>query len=247
MTERRRHPHDSGVFRGVQVPDRGEILSMIAHDMRSPLFAIVGAAELLDDPITGPLDNEQRHLLSLLRRSAERLRSLSADLAELGAAGKGVLELELREESLGVLVRMAVEESCLLDDAVGKDIAIDLRGATDVCVDPARMGRALINLLGNALRHCRSGVWISVRRVDESIAVIVEDDGEGVPDDMLPILFEPFARGSGGHTGLGLAIVREIVRAHGGHVSVSRSEAHGGAAFSLSVPLGRGCGNAIGR
>lgn len=233
----RRYDRDSGVFRGVHVPDQSEILSMIAHDMRAPLVAIVGATELLEDPGTGSLNEDQKHLLSLLRRSGERLRCLAQELAELGAAGKGVLELAVRDEDLGNLIRMAVEETCLLPQAQGKDVVVDVTRASRAAVDPARMGRALINLMANALHHCRDTVWVSVEQKGTEQVVKVEDDGEGIAEHIMPHLFEPFVRGPKGHTGLGLAIVREIVRAHGGHVSAARSDEHGGACFALSLPL----------
>ncbi|MFT6397360.1 MAG: signal transduction histidine kinase, partial [Bradymonadia bacterium] len=102
--------------------------------------------------------------------------------------------------------------------------------------------RAVGNLLSNAVRHCNSVVSLTITRSDDSIFIVVKDDGAGVPATARERIFEPFAqldesrqRDAGG-AGLGLAIVRRIAEAHGGSVRVGEAKA-GGARFVLELPL----------
>jgi signal transduction histidine kinase len=99
----------------------------------------------------------------------------------------------------------------------------------------------LLNLMGNALRHGGGTVAIQVRRTEGTVEVTVRNEGAPIPDELLPIVFDPFQRGEerGSGLGLGLYIVREIARAHGGDVSVV-SSSHQGTTFTLCLPVDRG-------
>ncbi len=118
-----------------------------------------------------------------------------------------------------------------------------MEGLTDgvmLEVDPQRMKQVLYNLLDNALRHTHSGGEVRSRlEVDgDKLIIQVRDDGEGIPAEKLPYVFERFfqVEPTRGGTGLGLAVVKELVEAHGGTVSVE-SELGQGATFTISLPL----------
>lgn len=232
LTRERPYASDSGVFRGVEVPHQGEILSMIAHDMRAPLMAIAGALELLSDPGAKRLNFAQTHLVELARQSSDRLRSLAADLTELGAAGSGALRLDRRRHDLSSLVHMAVEVTCLSPYAAGKQVRVAPVERLEVIADGPRLGRALVNVVEHAMRRARSTVSVEVEGKEHEVLVAVEDDGDRL--DAAASRLEPAeARDDGG---LGLAIVSEIVRAHGGTVAAAERPARTGARFTLRLP-----------
>lgn len=232
----RNYDRDSGIYRGVRSPDPSEILSMISHDMRAPLMAILGAVDLLECGDTGLLNAYQRHLIGLIRRSGERMRWLASELSELGAAGGGSLELVLREEDLSQVLLLVLEEVHVTADARRRRIELSPLPVLRAQIDAQRIGRAFSNVLNNAIRHAQSTVSVQLEREPSGDAcIVVEDDGEGLSDELLPVVFEPFVRASGGGMGLGLAIVREIVRAHGGRVAAD-NRPEGGARFELRLP-----------
>lgn len=232
-----RYDRDSGIFRGVRPPDPNEMLSMISHDMRAPLMAVLGAVDLLEGRDTGLLNEHQRHLVELIRRSGQRLRGLASELSELGAAGRGRLELSMSEESLATLLKMVVEEMWVLADARRMRVELGALPDSRALVDAHRLWRAFHNVIGNAVKHARSEVRVWIEQPDsETSVVVVEDDGPGLPEDILPIVFEPFVRVGGAGMGLGLAIVREVVRAHGGRVTASNRKDGRGARFELIFP-----------
>ncbi len=231
------YDRDSGIFRGVRLPDPTEILSMISHDMRAPLMAVLGAVDLLESGETGPLNPHQRHLIELVRRSGERLRLLASELSELGAAGRGSLELDMREEDLSKVLLLVLEEVRVTTEGRHKKIEVEPMPEVRARVDAPRIGRAFSNVLGNALKHACSTVWVEMRADGEGhAAIIVDDDGPGLTETLRPLVFDPFVRRGEGGMGLGLAIVREIVRAHGGRVSAS-NRPEGGARFELRIPI----------
>ena len=105
-------------------------------------------------------------------------------------------------------------------------------------LDASQIGRAVDNLLLNAIQNSADGTTIAVRAraTDDRVAIAVEDHGFGVPDDVRDHLFEPFATGRAEGTGLGLAIVREIAEAHGGQVLLEHRD--DGTTFTIDLPCG---------
>lgn len=229
---------DSGIFRGAKVPDRAEILSMISHDMRAPLMAILASAEMMaSDPAGVPEDH--RKMLGVIERSGRRLEALAQELAELGAAGRGTLTLERAEHDLAQVIDMAVEEVAVTVEARGKRLHCEVHRSVRCGIDRQRFTRAVVNVLVNAVRHCRQNITVTLRDDEDGMALIaVEDDGDGIDDEMLPRMFEPFVRAEHGGKGLGLAVVREVVRAHGGFVRACNREDGPGARIEMRLPTG---------
>lgn len=206
-----------------------------SHELKSPVAAIRTMVEVA-------LRDQRYHvaagLLEEVLAEDVRLEMLVADLLLVAHYEEAGLPLRIVPTDLDSLV---AEESSSLraraDLAIDVETVGDLRGA----VDQERMRQLLRNLLDNAARHARTGVWVSARRTDDEFVIDVSDDGWGIAPEDRERVFERFvrldegrARVEGG-TGLGLSVCRVIARAHGGEVRFVTA-AHGGATVELRLP-----------
>jgi PAS domain S-box-containing protein len=192
---------------------RAHLLAVTAHELRSPAAAIEGAAALLGDGWDDLEANQRRALLGAISASAHRLHRLAADLGTASRLESDVLGLELEDVSLAELLGSAVDRAQAANPGV--DLTLEVDDAT-FRGDPARLGQAVDNLFENALRHGRTPVRMTGTPIDGGVRISVQDAGAGVPDEVVPRVFERFATGPRGGTGLGLYLVREIARRHGG-------------------------------
>ncbi|MEU9299151.1 HAMP domain-containing sensor histidine kinase [Streptomyces sp. NPDC048269] len=212
-----------------------------SHELRTPLASIRGYAELTrrgrEEP--GP---DTRHALGRIESEATRMTGLVEDLLLLARLDAGrPLSTGDTDTDLAPLVVDAVSDA----RAAGPEHHWRLRLPDEpapFCGDPARIQQVLVNLLANARTHTPPGTTVTahVSRETSAVRLRIEDDGPGIPPDLLPHVFERFARGdasrsrAAGSTGLGLAIVQAVVAAHGGRVSV-RSEP-GRTCFEVLLP-----------
>jgi signal transduction histidine kinase len=149
--------------------------------------------------------------------------------------------VQVRATDLVPLVRRAVAELAAVHPT--REIRLAVPEEVAVSADPDRLGQVLTNLVGNALQHSPPAARVSVEVEEDSgaVAIGVHNEGPPIEADLLPEIFEPFHRGHGGEggsLGLGLFIVREVVRAHGGEVTV-RSRAGEGTTFTVRLPVPR--------
>lgn len=194
------------------------LLANVSHDLRTPLTAILGYAELMRR--RGGLADRQAEAVDVIERNARRLLRLVSDLLLLAETRAGELALEPEAVDLSGVAADAVELSRPLADRAG--LTVDLRAAPPgpvVDADPLRLAQLLDNLIANAIKYTPSGGTIAVRVHDGpgGAALEIEDTGPGIPADEQERLFEAFTRGSGQTatgTGLGLSIVRAIAEAH---------------------------------
>jgi signal transduction histidine kinase len=221
---------------------RRELVAWVSHDLRTPLAGLRAMAEALEDEVVTEAETVRRYHAQI-RAEAERLAAMVDDLFELSRIHAGALRLSRQRIGLGDLVSETVAGTEPLARAKG----VRLRGrAPDVLpveVDAAEFGRALRNLVVNAIRHTPAdgGVEIVAAAEDGMACVTVSDACGGIPDEDLPRLFEVAFRGEaartpGGGAGLGLAIARGIVEAHKGEIGVSN--AGKGCRFVVRLPLG---------
>ena len=237
-----------------------QLLATLSHEMRTPLNAILGYAELLELNLAGPLTDEQRGHLERMRISARHLLDLVNAALDLARIQAGQLMVE-REQSHGadairvalalVQPQIAARGLVVVDQSVG-------RAPVPYVGDVMRVRQILVNLLANAVKFGHPGgrievsCWIAEHRDPEIRAtgpgpwacIRVEDSGIGIPPEETERIFEPFvqlhAGGTHAHSGagLGLAICRRLARAMGGDVSV-RSRPGEGSAFTLWLPSPR--------
>ncbi|VCU52550.1 Probable sensor histidine kinase TcrY [Thermus thermophilus] len=194
-------------------------LAEASHELRTPLTVLLGH---LDRLARNPQDLEA---LRTARATAERMRRLVEDLLAL-ARGEVERNLNLHIVDLGEVAREA---------ALEYGVAAEAESA-EVLGDPDRLLQLLRNLVANAVRAAgKEGIQVRVRREADHALLEVEDSGPGIPEDLLPRLFQRFARGPGGGTGLGLAIAHAIAKAHGGEIQVESRP--GRTVFRVRLPL----------
>ncbi len=218
---------------------REEILSIVAHDLRSPLNTISMATSLL---IETEVPEASKNHLRIIKRSGERMNRLIQDLLSVTTIEAGRLSMEPRQVAIHDLFREAAE--MLEPIAREKSITLKVDEAADlphVRADPARVLQVFSNLVGNAVKFTPPGgsITLSAVRADERVECQVSDTGAGIPPAQLPRLFGKFwqaKRGDGRGVGLGLAIARGIVEAHGGTID-ARSEVGRGSVFSFGLPV----------
>ncbi|MGI5426943.1 sensor histidine kinase [Streptomyces sp. CA-179760] len=210
-----------------------------SHELRTPLASIRGYAELTrrgrED--VGP---DTRHALGRIESEAGRMTLLVEDLLLLARLDAG-RPLQFEQTDLVPLVVDTISDA----RAAGQDHnwRLDLPDEPAlVSADAARLQQVLVNLLGNARNHTPTGTTVTARvqRRGPWLCVDVEDNGQGIPAELLPRVFERFARGdsarsrSTGSTGLGLAIVQAVATAHGGAVTVD--SVPGQTVFTVHLP-----------
>jgi PAS domain S-box-containing protein len=220
---------------------KSELLTTVSHEVRSPLQAIKGFAELL-----ATLDLAgQRRLKALkgINNAADHLLALVTEVLDISRVEADALPLSLEHVPVLEAVRDAVD--LVGPEAAARDVAITLDTDSSVTayVDRLRLVQIVLNLLANAVRHGKRGGLVEVRigdAEDDCLCVTVTDDGPGMPADLLPNLFTPFVRGSGVQVdgfGLGLVLASGLASAMGGGLNVENRH-EGGARFRLRLPRG---------
>ncbi|MFF1611327.1 sensor histidine kinase [Amycolatopsis sp. NPDC058278] len=201
----------------------------VAHDLRTPLASMIATVDSLDhaEPAT------RTRAAEILGTQARRLAKLVEDLLEIARFDAGKADLRLAPVDLADLVADAA-------DVTGVEAAVTASGDVTVVADPRRVHTVVANLLSNAVRHGAAPVTVALDGTGEDVVVRVADAGPGVPEDLLPLLFDRFTRGDHARqategSGLGLAIARENVLAHGGSLTVHND---GGAVFTVRLPRG---------
>jgi two-component system, OmpR family, sensor histidine kinase MtrB len=223
---------------------QARFVSDVSHELRTPLATVRMAADYIHSARSGLPADAQRAAV-LLERELERFENLLEDLLEISRFDAGVVGLEPVEVDVSALLDEVVDELDVL--AHNRDVTLTLNmdrgeGPPLVAADPRRLDRVFGNLVKNAIEHTAGGeVRISVGRSGGSVVVKVEDEGEGIPAEDLPHIFERFyradihrARTQGG-TGLGLAIALENVHLHQGSIDVVSQVDHG-SSFTVRLP-----------
>lgn len=218
---------------------RRELLSNVAHEIRTPVTSIRGFAETL---AADELPKEtQREFLQTIHRNSLRIGQLVDDLLELEAleADSGRV-LDDERVHIGHVVKQASSTLCVRAENNDSQIHVDIPDSLTVKGDAEAIERIVLNLIGNALAYGGKGVQIELRAVARGGRVFVtcSDTGPGVAPEQVARVFERFFRGSAGRTrdqggsGLGLAIARQLAQAMGGSLYISGNREHG-----LSVTL----------
>lgn len=217
---------------------RQGLMSVVSHDLRTPLSTIkVASSTLVNRESTLTLD-QAHELHSLIEVEADRLTRLVTNLLDMSRIEAGVLSVHGEDTSVATLVDEALESMSLSAgiDRVRVQIAPDLEG---VFADPTLIVQVLVNLIDNAMRHSppEGVVVISAHRVASLVHVSVADQGPGIGPAQRATIFERFAQlDKGGRAGLGLTIAKTFVEAHGGTIRVEEN-AGGGACFVFTLAL----------
>ena len=223
---------------------RQELLSDLAHELRTPLATIDGYLEGVGDGVM-PADQQT---LQVLQTETARLRRLVDDLGAVSRAEARQLDLQVTRCQPDQLVSAAVQAAQPAYTAKQVTLTAKLQPhLPPVMADPDRIGEVLANLLANALRHTPPGGHVEVAATslaNQHLQIIVTDTGEGIPAELLERIFERFYRADPARThtpdnsgsGIGLTISRAIVRAHSGRITAHSQGPGHGARFTVTLP-----------
>jgi signal transduction histidine kinase len=216
----------------------GEMAAGVAHEIRNPLGGIGLYASLLERDL---MDRPQE--LDIARRIGAGVDNLAGIVNDILAFAGGA-EPNLRNARLAEILDSAMTQVAPQAQLLGAEINVDLRlTQVTLCCDSGQMERALVNITRNALDAAGKGGHVRIRagenNSDENmVAILIEDNGPGIPSDQLHRIFHPFFTTKDTGTGLGLAIVHRIVESHSGSI-VAGNRKGGGAAFALLLPRAR--------
>jgi signal transduction histidine kinase len=217
-------------------------LAGLSHELRTPLNGVLGGLSLLD---AAPDADRRAQYQKMIRASAKTLGECVDDLLTYCRLGAGIDAPEFTAFDPRALAAEAVESASAFAAEKGLTVRAEIDDATPAewMSDGRRIGKLLVNLLGNAVKYtAEGGVALSIAPVEQDLAFRVIDTGRGVPPAMAEAIFEPFNRGdpdtarSTQGTGLGLAIARETAQRLGGSLTLERSAPGTGSTFLLRVP-----------
>ncbi|GAA5121721.1 hypothetical protein GCM10023339_38930 [Alloalcanivorax gelatiniphagus] len=233
QSEQRRNAED----RLAAMTQQARLLAVTAHELRTPTAVIDGSSRTLQASEQQLSPVERDHLFRGIRSSADRLRRLAADLTAASQLQGGGMDFRAGTVRVSELVRGAADRRGATGHAV--HVEVDVPHGAVVHADEVRLAQALDNLLDNAVRHGALPVTMSAQVRDDQVELRVTDGGRGVPDELVPRLFDRFAAaGTTSGTGLGLYLVREIARGHDGEAAYRPPSGGSPTTFVIRLPAG---------
>ncbi len=230
------------IMRDARDAKRNEFISMVVHELKTPLSSIKGYAQLLDRRFRRAGDEQSARMVARMDSQAERLNTLVNDLLDVSRIEGGKLQLRESLFDFDALVRDVIESVQLTTERQ----TIDQIGETQKMLwgDRERIGQVITNLLTNAIKYAplTDKILVILHADAQEVKVCVQDFGPGIPKTLQQSVFEAFYRieGSGGEfvsgLGLGLAIVADLVKRHHGRVWVESEEGRG-AIFCFTLPI----------
>ncbi|WP_438289792.1 ATP-binding protein [Streptomyces sp. HUAS TT7] len=215
----------------------------VSHELRTPLAAMAAVTDALDeDAHSGQLPPDTADAVLLISDETRKLARMVEDLMEISRFDAGAAALHLDDAGLRTLVHKTLD---LRGWREPEEVVTDLpEHDVRVRVDARRMDVVLANLIANALRHGAPPVTVTARLTDETLVIEIADRGPGIPEDVLPYVFDRFykadaARARSEGSGLGLAIATENVRLHRGTLTAANRPG-AGAVFTVTLPIETG-------
>jgi signal transduction histidine kinase len=197
----------------------GEFLSVVTHELKTPIAVITGLAATLSASRHNLTEEQIDDCLDRIGRQGERLARLVADLLDLSQIESGTFRVNLEPVNLAGSAERALDGAPSPPD---KSVELAIPESLWALADPSRLDQILVNLLTNAYRYGGSAISLEAHGSPDAVVVTVADDGDGVPDELVPKLFEGFAKppstdGAQG-SGLGLTIAQALLEGFGGHI-----------------------------
>jgi signal transduction histidine kinase len=223
---------------------RADFVSLVSHELRSPMAAVIGAARTLEQRWRELTADQRGAFLALIADETTRLAALIGDVLDTSRIEAGTFSYRFADVDVAALLQDSVAAASLAQDEVPLDIEIAPR-LPAVRGDPERLRQIVGNLIDNAVKYSPAGAAVEVRAAPGDgaggVIVSVRDRGPGIADADKLLIFEKFGRvtgtGSKPGTGLGLYIARSIAEAHGGTLDVASTPGHG-STFTLRLPVG---------
>jgi two-component system, NtrC family, sensor histidine kinase KinB len=218
-----------------------EPVSVVSHELKTPLTSVRMAIYMLLDERIGSLGPKQVELLVAARDDCDRLYQIVDNLLDISRMEAGRAVLDLKPISPAFLVTQATESFATNFRSAGVELITKVPDdISDVLADPARIQHVFSNLLSNALKFSKSGQQVEIRAmtIDKEVRFTVQDQGDGLPPELLTKVFDKFFRfqtsGKAEGAGLGLAIAKDVVEAHGGRIW-AESEIGQGSQFHFTL------------
>jgi len=225
---------------------KNEFISIVSHELKTPLTSMKEAVNLILEGVVGELGTKQKKMIDIMDQGINRLLKIIEELLEMSRLETGMITLSKEGLVMNEIVSDFISE--IQPYASNKGVAIEVRYLDDDChvfVDKNKILQVLTNLVHNAIKYSHKGSWVEIRlnRDDDLIIVEIEDNGKGIPEEDLSLIFEKFyqSKVTRGHSGigLGLAISKNIVDAHGGSIYAT-SIVGKGSVFSFTLPVDSG-------
>jgi PAS domain S-box-containing protein len=224
--------------RARQARSGAELVSTVAHELRSPLTSVKGFTATLLAKWDRFGDDQKKLMLQTVNADADRVTRLISELLDVSRIEAGRLELRKQVVDLPAVVRRDFDSRIAAGESADRLRLVTDGDLPEMWVDPDKLAQVIGNLVENALRHGAGTVTVDVRPHDGGAQVTVIDEGDGIAPEALSRVFTKFWRGGGrGGTGLGLYIAKGIVDAHGGTIEAGRAP-DGGAQMRFSLPAG---------
>ena len=220
---------------------KDEFLAMLAHELRTPLSAIATAAQTLDR--SSRRDASMAMPIEVIERQARHVTRLVDDLLDAGRVMAGKIQITREPVDLADIVARSIEVLSAARKLDRHDLAVHVESAW-IDADADRIEQVIVNLLGNAVKYTPpdGSIAIRVQHDRADVVMTIEDDGIGIPPELLPRVFDLFVQGMQGRRegpaglGIGLALVRRLVQLHGGTVQAATGGAGCGSIFTVRLP-----------
>lgn len=205
-----------------------------SHELKTPLMTIQGYAEGIKEKVFDEVEEEKG--LEVIVSEVNRLKKIINEMILLAKLESEETSFKKEPVSLDNLVNKVMERALPIATEKKLELQQNVEKNLQLIGDEERLLRALLNLSFNGIRHARTKLSIKAYEENGQIKIQIEDDGEGISEELIPHIFHRFVKGKSGETGLGLAISRAIIEQTGGKIEVGKSKL-GGALFTLTFPI----------
>jgi PAS domain S-box-containing protein len=224
---------------------KDEFLTILSHELRTPLTPIIGWVHMMENGILP--DGDFQRALGIINKNAYNLKRLINDLLDMSAVLSGKMQIEKASVALASVLEECLETMRSFADAASVELKLEisdkLRSVT-VSGDRGRLSQCFCNVLHNAIKFSPANgvVTVSFSATASETIVAIKDQGEGIPPEFLPHIFERFRQADSSRTrsygglGLGLSLVKSFVNAHGGTIEVSSEGVGKGSTFTIALP-----------
>lgn len=231
--------------------DNGDVVDILAHDLKSPLVPVKGYADMLVSGTLGQINDQQKEALEAIQRGVDIMVVMIDKMLHMARLEAGRIKFEIAPVKIDELANGAI--GFVSQFAESRKVKIEKRfpaNLPELCVDKVQFQHVLQNLLHNALKHSRENgtVWLAAEKKPKEMCISVKDTGPGIEKSRVGKLFVKFYRPTTldqtemKGSGLGLYICKKIVEAHGGKIEV-KTELGKGSVFTVKLP-NKVCGRA---
>ncbi|MFS0675020.1 sensor histidine kinase [Ornithinibacillus sp. 179-J 7C1 HS] len=204
-----------------------------SHELKTPLMTIQGYAEGIKEKVFS--EQEEEKGLEVIVSEVNRLKKIINEMILLAKLESEEVSYHNDKIAVKDLINKVMERALPIATEKELELQQQIKGDLYLHGDEERILRALLNLTFNGIRHGHRMLSITADKQNEQIQITIEDDGEGISEELMPHIFHRFVKGKNGETGLGLAIARAIIEQSNGKIEVGKSKL-GGAKFTLNFP-----------